>query len=329
MTEPTAPATEDRRRTRVDRRSIGWGGFFVGLGAVPLAAAVGLGLPSAIGDLAGAWPLLLVVIGLALIVQWTPIGALGSLAAGLVIGVFVGGVVAGGAGGPGCLLGRAVGSGASPSGTFTGPTATVDLNVACSDLQVRPMPGLSWRIGGLGPSSSDAVTSDDGSMRLVTTTSSGSASGTSISADLPTGTRLDLGATDRFGSLTMDLPGAQLGRLSVRTDFARAEVDLGGATLQGPIDLRSTFGSASLRLPEGPLTGTARSDFGSLSICLPAGTPVRLTTRAAFGSVSVVGPGLISEGDVWQSVDAGTVDSRIDLDLQTNFGSIDVTRGGC
>ncbi|MGH2466349.1 MAG: hypothetical protein ACRDGL_01235 [Candidatus Limnocylindrales bacterium] len=320
---------------RFDPQLLGWGGFFVGLGLVPLAVAFGATLPFAPGQLVQYWPVLLILVGIWLLLSWTAFGALGGLVIGLAIGLVVGTFLAGpGIGGPACALGGRGPVEGARSGTFAS-AAQVDLDVGCGALDVLTGPGLGWSVEGLPAQAAGAMTSDPASLRVQLPRAGGTDVGLAVplTVTLPADDQLDLTATHRFGSLGVHLSGAHLGRLTFRSDFSSVQIDLTGATLRGPLDVRSTFGSATLTLPATSFSGSVRSDFGSLHVCLPATLAAQVTVHSSFGSVAVSAAAaadpMTQEGNVWQSSDYATASTRIRLDLQASFGSIDVRRGGC
>lgn len=319
---------------RFDPHLLGWGGFFVGFGLLPLAVALGATLPFAPGDLVQDWPVLLILVGIWLLLRRTAVEALGRLVIGLAFGLLIGSVLAGpGIGGPACALGGRGPVEAARSGTFAS-AAAVDLEVGCGELDVLTGPGPGWSIEGL-PAQPGALTSDPASLRVQLPRPGEAAVGLAapLTVTLPTAQQLDLTTTHRFGSLGVHLNGAHLGEVHIRSDFSNVQLDLAGATIRGPLEVRSTFGSATVTLPASSFSGRVRSDFGSLHVCLPAMLPAQVTGRSSFGSVSVSAAGatdqMTREGDVWQSSDYATASTRITLDLQASFGSIDVTRGGC
>lgn len=313
---------------RVDPRYVGWGAFFIGLGLLPLAVALGVTLPFSGGDLWQYWPVILILIGAGLIFRWTPYGALGSLVIGLAVGLLAGGLLAGIAAAPvGCGMGGTAASGPDRSGTFSSGTSRVELELACGDLAVLTQPGQGWSLTGVA--TPGGALSSDATSLLVSLPAgrSDTRDQPALTATLPTDPQLDVTVTQRFGALTVNLGGAHVQGLKVATDFSDSQIDLSSATVKGQFDFRSSFGSADLAMPAGPIQGRARSDFGSLTVCLPASVPAQVTANSSFGSVSV--SGLTRNGDVWQSSDYASATDRITLDVRADFGSVSVTRGGC
>ena len=96
----------------VNRGLLGWGVFFLALGAVPLAVQSGRIDAETARRAWELWPLLLIGAGLGLVLRRTPLGALGAVLAGFTFGLMAGGLLAGGSG-AGSLALCGIGSDAS------------------------------------------------------------------------------------------------------------------------------------------------------------------------------------------------------------------------
>ncbi len=81
---------------RIDRAFVGWGLFFILVGAVPLAVRGGALTQDQVAEWWRFWPLLVVAIGLGLILRKTPFEGLGGLLVAVTAGVMVGSLVAAG-----------------------------------------------------------------------------------------------------------------------------------------------------------------------------------------------------------------------------------------
>ena len=82
---------------RVDRRLLGWGVFFILLGAVPLAVRQGLVPADAVSRAWTLWPLLLISAGIGLLLRRTPLEFVGGLLTAATLGLIGGALIAGGA----------------------------------------------------------------------------------------------------------------------------------------------------------------------------------------------------------------------------------------
>ena len=88
----------------VDRRLLGWGTFFVLLGAIPLATKAGLLDRDLIGQWPLLWPVLLIGWGLGLLLRGTPLALVGGAVSAITFGIMGGGALATGFGVEGCVL---------------------------------------------------------------------------------------------------------------------------------------------------------------------------------------------------------------------------------
>ena len=100
------------RRVHPDRRLLGWGLFFVLLGAVPLAVQSGAIPRETVAQSWRLWPLILIGGGIGVLLQGTRAAVVGGLVVALTFGIIGGSVLAGGIdiGAVGC-------GGGPPSGT--------------------------------------------------------------------------------------------------------------------------------------------------------------------------------------------------------------------
>ena len=133
---------------RIDSRLLGWGVFFLVLGAVPLAVGQGWIDPAAVTGWWRFWPLILIGIGVGMILRRTPAHFVGGLIVAATFGLLFGGLLAGGTHGGfgfGCGSGRSGVALPAESGTF-GPDATIDLEMNCGDLLVEPAAGTAWTL---------------------------------------------------------------------------------------------------------------------------------------------------------------------------------------
>jgi hypothetical protein len=97
----------------------------------------------------------------------------------------------------------------------------------------------------------------------------------------------------------------------------------------GSLSMSVNAGSADVTLPAAPFTGSASVNAGSLAMCVPDGTPLRLTTSSALGSVDV-GEGFSLDGDdAWVTSAWTTSGQGSELSLSVNLGSAAIRVGGC
>ena len=322
---------------RLDRAFVVCGAFFVGLGAVPLAARAGWISHAALADAWRLWPVMLIVIGVAVLVRRSPIAVLGAAIVGLTVGGTVGTAATLGSG-------RLVGCGGTGvtgaaalqrSGSFVGGAADADVGFACGTLQVNTRPGASWTALGWGPAADASVSATADSLRIRPAggidLGVGSVGGNGrLAVTLPTTPALDLRLSESAGALDARLAGAHLSGLQADLNAADSSIDLTGAVLNGPIRIDTTFGSTRLTLPaDASASGTIQASFGDLEVCVPQGVGVRLTATSSFGSQDISGLGPAPETSVWQSADYLTAASHVDLQVGSSFGSFHFNHGGC
>ncbi len=147
----------------INRGLLFWGLALVTAGVVALAAAQGwIDIPI-MADLWNLWPVILIVVGLAIVLSRTPFAVIGVIVAALVVGV------AGGA--PSSLPDRASAAAARlgarrrpPMASSRTSTAAVELDMNCGDLSVGLADGSAWQ----------AVTTTEGEQQVSLEADAGS-----------------------------------------------------------------------------------------------------------------------------------------------------------
>src|SRR5690349_10721577 len=186
---------------RVNRGLLGWGVFFVVVGAVPLVVRYG-GVAAGSFDRAWQlWPLLLIGAGLAVLLARARAAVVGGLVVAITAGLILGGLVVNGTGGfdlgrfgrggfPSCAGAEAGTPFADQRGTL-GPGATVSIELDCGGMDISAVDGSRWSVSGSSP---------DGRPPAVDATSDR----LSISSP-PRSARVGLGGTTP-GGWTIELP---------------------------------------------------------------------------------------------------------------------------
>ena len=137
----------------VNRGLLGWGVFFIVLGAVPLAVQAGALDPEVVRRAWELWPLILIGIGLGLVLARTRLAILGALVVAVTFGLMGGALIATGIGAAGgftsCGFGGGQGGEAFPtqSGSFGGDGA-VRLEMNCGDVDAVAADGPGWSVTG-------------------------------------------------------------------------------------------------------------------------------------------------------------------------------------
>ncbi|MBI3745144.1 MAG: hypothetical protein HY264_01190 [Chloroflexi bacterium] len=86
-------------------------------------------------------------------------------------------------------------------------------------------------------------------------------------------------------------------------------------------------GSAAFRLPPSASRASVTLNAGSAKVCLPSGTPVRVSWSGTIASNNFDSVGLVrQDDDHW--ITAGAVSSAVDLNISANAGSFTLVFGG-
>jgi len=310
-----------------DRRLLGWGLFFVLLGAVPLAVQSGAIPRETVAQSWRLWPLILIGGGIGVLLQGTRAAVVGGLVVALTFGIIGGSVLAGGIdiGAVGC-------GGGPPSGTTfenggnLDAQASVDIEMRCGNLTVRSVDGSAWSFSGVSdPDDLPDVSATNSSVTLHSRSRRLFIPGLSTSraqwdVGLPRSSTIDLDTTLNAGQATLALGGARLGSLDLTTNAGSLALDLSGATA-GTIDLTVNAGETRIMLPSSSLQGSMTVNAGTLRLC--AGPEVGLRLRANDNlTASFEFPGLTRDGSTWTSANFATASARIDLSATANAGSI-------
>lgn len=322
----------------IDRRLLGWGLFFIIVGAIPLATRAGYLDPELVGRWPLLWPLLLIGWGIGLLLRRTPIEWLGGAITTIVFGIMGGGLLASGfAGAPiatGCG-GQAAGTAfATQSGDLAG-TGRLNVELSCGSLTMNPTPGTSWSVSGTETNGKAPRVEVDGSTVKIDAGNRGSFFGSTGRTDwtvaVPTQPQLGLGLTINAGEGSVELAGANLGSVNVTVNAGSASLLLGGVAALGDLNGTVNAGSAVISLPAGGRSGNVSMNAGSLTICTPPGSPMRVHWSGALGSNDLDAAGLTKVDDnTWESSALDTASPFLDLRVSANAGSFQLdTDGTC
>ena len=314
---------------RVNRGLIGWGVFFLLVGAVPLAVRAGYVSETQIGRIGSLWPLILIGIGVGILLARTRLAFLGGLLVAATFGVIVGGVLSGGIDGFGagaCGPGTAGTRFPPDDGRFGTTTASIELDFRCGTMTVTSEPGEAWRVegedgDGIGPD----IDADAESLTVSANGDDGGAFGAlgereTWRVTLPDTVSLEINVDLNAGSSTIDLAGA-----SVET------LDLEGVEELGLLNVELNAGSVDITLPRLTVDGSIEVNAGSVNLCTPDGAGLRFNTEGSnLSSYDFEDQGLVNTGSTWETPGFADADVRIDLDTQTNAGSFSLNpEDGC
>jgi hypothetical protein len=322
---------------RVNQGFLGWGVFFILVGAIPLAVNSGYLPADQVDDWWSYWPLILVGIGIGIILSRTVLNWLGGLIVAATFGLMVGSLVATGVGGiplSGCGGGDTAGIAfPSRSGQFTG-AADVELDFNCGELTVTTVAGSGWSLEGsddtgAGP---DLVSSDT-SLRIETRDPTGfplSRAPDRWQLTLPQAVEIDLRTRLNAGSGDIALGGADLGAVDVEMNAGSIRLDMTGATASS-LDVGINAGSIGITLPASSLAGSIEANAGSVEICTPPDVGLRIETGESLtASYDYDGQGLTQSGDTWTSAGYESASVKLDLKTQGNAASFSLNpEDGC
>jgi hypothetical protein len=319
----------------IDRRLLGWGVFFVLMGAIPLAVRGGLLNESQVKDWFLLWPVLLIGWGLGLLLRRTPVEWVGGAVAAVVFGLMAGGALASGFGGipfgSGCGSDTAQTAFATQNGTLSsGGRLNVEFN--CGTLAIQGVDGSDWSVAGSDTDGEGPRAETSGTTVTIETPNTGffpDVGRSQWTVGVPRTSPIGLGITLNAGEGTADLTGASVTSASLTVNAGSFRLDLANAALVGDVNATINAGEGVVSLPAGDRSGNLSLNAGSLEVCLPADAAARVHWSGALGSNDLDDAGLTEIGDdTW--VTAGFVETAAHLELRVsaNAGSFNLTIGG-
>lgn len=321
----------------LDRRLLGWGIFFILLGAVPLAVRANAVDPEVVSRWPTLWPLLLIGWGIGLILRGTPIAWIGGATTAITFGLMGGGAIATGFSGVSVMSGCGGGTGPAfqqQTGAFA-TTARMNVEFNCGTLTLAAADGNAWAVSGTdqngqGPQvnvGSDGRTTIR-SRELGFTPSTGR---TTWQVTVPRALPLELGATLNAGDASLDLTGASIDAFNLTVNAGSLTADLGRAESMPHDALNATVnaGKATLSLPQFDGTANLSLNAGSLELCLPSGTALEVHWSGTLASNDFDASGLVKSGDnTWTTAGFDASAAHVRLDVSANAGSFDLQLGG-
>lgn len=320
----------------VDRRLLGWGLFFVLLGAIPLAVRAGLLDKDLVAQWPLLWPVLLIGWGLGLLLRGTPLTLIGGAVAAITFGIMGGGAIATGFGevafASGCGS-QAPATAFAPQGGTFGTTARADIVFNCGNLTVSTADGSGWNVAGSdrngkGPN----IDSNGGNLSVQTEEERaflGSQGHAIWTVTLPRSPVLAFGLTLNAGEGNLNFTGASISSMSMTLHAGSVTLDLSGAVQAGDVNATVNAGSATVSLPSGDRSVNLSLNAGSLTVCLPVGTPIRAQWSGALGSNNFSDAGLVKVDDqTWTSAGFLAGQPHIELHATANAGSFELQFGG-
>jgi hypothetical protein len=315
-----------------NRGLVFWGIGLITAGAVALAIQAQLIPSDAARQAWRLWPLLLVVIGLAVIASRTAFGAIATVLAAAVAGGLAGTLVAG------VPDGLSIGCGGEPSESVTaeGSFATegeVVLDFDCGELDVSTQAGSDWTlIARHGTDDEPQISSGPDSLQV--SADGGGFIGFTESRQawdviLPTDATLSLTVDSNAATSRLDLDGAQFSDLSIDANAGEIHLGLPGAVVR-ELSIDANAGSISIDADASTLlSGSVEMNAGSLELCAPADTLVAITLEDENVTFShnLDERGLTRQGNTWSN---GGGDAALRLEVDGNAASLTLNfEGGC
>jgi hypothetical protein len=320
----------------LDRRLLGWGVFFILLGAVPLAVRAGAVDPGLVGRWPTLWPFLLIGWGIGLVLRASPIAWTGGAIVAVTFGLMGGGAIATGFAGGQLFSGCGSGTGQpfpESQGAFDS-AGSMAIEFNCGTLAVGTADGSSWSLSGV---------SRDGRAPIVETDSNGGvtlkgpehgfdfADGhTAWSVTVPRAPHLTLGLTLNAGDGTVGLDGTSLDGLDLTVNAGSMHLDLSRAAAL-PLDAtRATVnaGSATVQLPGFNGLVDLSLNAGSLTVCAPAEAALQVNWNGTIASNDLDASGLTRSGNTWSTAGLDVTRPYISMNISANAGSFSLQRGG-
>jgi hypothetical protein len=318
----------------IDRRLLGWGVFFILLGAIPLAVRAGYLSETQVEGWPSLWPILLIGWGLGLLLRRTPVEWIGGAVGAVVLGVMAGGALATGFGGVSMFGGCGDGQGTAfttQRGTLTGG-GQVNVDFSCGTLAIEGADGSDWSVagtdrGGRGPRidvSGSAVSIETPAGSFWENTGGQN----NWTVGVPRASQVGLGMTLNAGRGSADLTGANITSASLTVNAGDFRLDLADAAQLGDVNATVNAGQAIVSLPGGDRSANMSLNAGNLEVCVPAGTAIRVGWSGALGSNDLDETGLTETGDnVWVTAGFSETAPHLELRVSANAGSFDLTIG--
>ena len=314
-----------RDEMNINRGLLFWGLALVTAGIVALASAQGwIDIPAWF-DLWRYWPVILIVIGLAIVLSRTPFAVVGVIVAALVVG-FAGGAAIAGATGVGFgTCGSVSGSAETSNGEFSGGTASVDLTLNCGDLALSLGDGSSWEAVTISEDDQGVDLRAEPDFLAIRSNTGGfpfNRDRQDWTVTLGRDVVYELALTVNATESRADLTGGQFSRIEVDPNAGSLQLDLSGTRVD-TIELQLNAGSLSLVTDaDTQLAGRIGVNAGSVELCTDPEIGLRITVDA-----NVTFAHNLDESDLQQSEDTFTSDNfasathTIDLEVEGNAAS--------
>jgi len=316
---------------RINTGLIFWGVTLITAGVVALAVQAGAIDEESAQQVWQFWPVIIIVIGLAVIAARTPFAVIATVVAALVVGGMAGSLVAGFPNGFSFGCEGTAEETVTEEGSFA-TDAAVDLALNCGELNVTTATGSAWsveaRYSGDAPqieSGSDSLRVESGDNFSLFNVSDADQAWDIV---LPTDPTLDVSVDANAASSRLELDDATVSGLAISANAGEVDLRLPGASVSD-LSVDANAGSVTIDVDDGTeLAGSIEMNAGSLELCVPGGVGLAITMsddNITF-SHNLDDLGLTREGDIWRS---GSGDA-ITLSIEGNAASFTLNPdGGC
>lgn len=319
----------------VDRRLLGWGAFFVLLGAIPLAVRANLLDEEIVRRWWQLWPLILVGWGVSLLLRRTPVDWLGGAITAITFGVMGGSLIATGTGtfpSMSCNDQLSTQPFTAQSGTLSGG-GRVNVTFDCGRVRVVTAGGSDWKVEGTATDGRGPIVDASGSRVTVRPPDRGEFLGNARRNDwtvtVPQGQDVEFGMTLNAGEGTADLASAKIGSANLTVNAGSMRLLLGQAASLGSVNTTVNAGSATISLPAYNGSANISVNAGSLDLCIPADLAVRVHFNGGLGSQNLDSLGFTKvDQNTWVSQGYDSASTRAQMNVSANLGSFALHLGG-
>lgn len=316
----------------INRGLLFWGVALITAGSVALAASQGWFDVSILAGAWRLWPLVLIAIGLSIVLARTSFAWLGTLAAGLIVGLAGGALIAGGP-----TLGNCNGTPGTPkasTGTFAGQQASVDLELSCGTLALSMADGSGWRADtAVEGSELPALSGSPNSLQIHSDDHSGLFDRERQAWTLQLGRDVayDFSATLNAADSELNGGGGSFEGMHLTTNAGTTNLDLAGAQV-ADMQLQLNAGTANITLDgTSDVAGRLHANAGSINLCAPEGVALQIsvTSSVAFSN-NLADSGLQQGDDTWVTANFAQSAHKTVLQVQGNAATFNLNpEEGC
>lgn len=319
----------------INRGLLFWGVALITAGVVALAASQGWIDTSILAEAWKLWPVILIAIGLSIVLARTPFAWLGGLAAGVIVGLAGGALIAGvPVGGIGSCSGTP-GSSETANGSFTGQQASVTLELTCGNLSMSMVDGATWRAD-TAVSNGDQPSLGGGANSLdIRSHDNGLPFGHDREAwtvQLGREVAYDLSATLNAADAHLDARGGTFGSINLTTNAGTTDLLLDGAQV-ADLHIQLNAGTANVVADgDSDVAGSMQSNAGAMNLCAASGAGLQITVNSSVAfSHNLAERGLQQQGnDTWVTPSFASAAHKIVLEVEGNAASFTLNpEDGC